>query len=74
MSEITVQDGSHGLLVALLMSLGGSHVLPLSAFPLDALGHIDGTPYTVRVDPVGDGEHVRLVVVADAGHAQPQAD
>lgn len=69
---VTNLEVSHALLVALLMTLGGSHVMPLSAITTDAMGHVDGSMYSVELSPIGDGEYVRLAVVARAEHARPQ--
>ncbi|GAA2836772.1 pRL2-19 [Kitasatospora aburaviensis] len=56
------QDTSHGLLVALLMHLGGSADLPLSAFESDAMGGLQGEFHAVKIDPL-DSTTIRLSVV-----------
>jgi len=68
---LTNNDTLLGVLVALLMSFGGSYELPTSAFASDALGHVDGSSYSVEVQPV-DRSHVRVAVVARAEHSRPQ--
>jgi hypothetical protein len=70
-AEVTNLEFGHAMLVALLMELGGSYELPLSAFATDAMGHVDGSAYSVEVRPI-DQDHVRLAVVSRAEHARPQ--
>jgi len=74
-NEVTNLETSHAMLVALLMTHGGSHLLPLDALALDAMGHVDGSAYSVASVPV-DHDYVRLAVVVRAEHAArtPQTD
>lgn len=62
--ELGAWELSHGLLVAVLMSLGGSVVLDVRRdLGGDAMGNTQGVLYGVAMEPVPGGQ-VRLSVVA----------
>lgn len=68
--HLTNHDASHGMLVAVLMSLGGSIDLPHKAFDPDVTGTTDGTFHSVELVLLDDNI-VRLQVVAHG--TQPRA-
>ena len=65
--QLSPQDLSHAMLVAVLMHNGGKYDLPLSAFEPDALGGPDGGHHAVQMAPLDDGRGVRLSVLPRPG-------
>ncbi|WP_406128010.1 pRL2-19 [Streptomyces sp. NBC_00989] len=59
--SIGPQDLSHAMLIAVLMSQGGSVTLPPGSFAPDALGGLDGSWHAVAMEPQPNGT-VRLSV------------
>lgn len=64
-----VEGTSHGLLIATLLSLGGSVDLTADQLGADAMGDAEGRFYGLAMIPAGDGK-VRLTVVAQSSDQQ----
>lgn len=63
-TELSPQDMSHMMLIAIIMREGGHLDLPLSALETDIVGNADGSMHAVAMSPLPGGPGVRLSVVA----------